>query len=68
MIVVYNCYSVKTELKDEAQAEVVVAVVWCVVVAVRHATVPGVVVPVATTVHAVRALTDIFPVFVKSCI
>lgn len=56
--------AVKRELKDEAQAEVVVAVVRRVVVTVRHATVPGVVVPAAATVHAVGAITDIFLVFV----
>lgn len=54
----------------EAKAEVVVTVVWRVVVAIRHATVLRVVVPTATTVHAVRASTsadllvfDIFLVF-----
>ena len=41
--------------KGKAQAEVVVAVVRGVVVAIRHTTVPRVVVPTATTVHTVRA-------------
>lgn len=41
--------------KSEAEAEVVVAVRRVVVVAVRHLAVPGVVVPAAATVHAVRA-------------
>ena len=51
----------KAELQDKAQPEVVVPVVRRVVVPVRHATVPGVVVPAAATVHAVRALADTFP-------
>ena len=49
--------SVETmELKNEAQAEVVVAVGRRVVVPIRHTTVPGVVVPAAPTIHAVIAI------------
>ena len=50
-----NLYCARVELQDQAEAEVVVAVVRRVVVPVRHAAVPGVVVPAAATVHAVRA-------------
>lgn len=49
----------KAELEGKAQAEVVVAVVGRVVVPVRHTAIPGVIVPTATTVHAVRAPTDV---------
>ena len=38
----------------EAEAEVVVAVVWVVVVPIARRAVPGVVVPAAAPVHAVR--------------
>ena len=48
----------EAELKGEAQAEVVVRVVGVPVVPVRHTAVPGVVVPAAATVHAVRALAE----------
>jgi hypothetical protein len=48
----------KAELESKAQPEVVVAVVGRVVVPIRHTAVPRVVVPTATTVHAIRALTD----------
>ena len=48
----------KAELEDKAQSEVVVAIVGRVVVPIRHTAVPGIVVPTATTVHAVRASTD----------
>ena len=48
----------KAELEGKAQTKVVVAVVGRVVVPIRHTTVPGIVVPTATTVHAVRASTD----------
>lgn len=41
--------------KDEPQPEVVVAVVGVVVVPIGNTAVPGVVVPAAATVHAVRA-------------
>lgn len=51
----------KAELKGKAKAEVVVGVAGRVVVPVRHTAVSRVVVPIATTVHAVRALSDIFP-------
>lgn len=44
----------REELKREAEAEVVVAVVGRVVVAIGDATVPRVVVPATATVHAVR--------------
>lgn len=40
--------------EDEAEPEVVVAVAGRVVVTVRRAAVPGVVVPAATAIHAVR--------------
>ena len=43
------------ELKGKAQAEVVVAVVRRVVVAVSYTAVPGVVVPASAPVHAVGA-------------
>lgn len=43
-------------LEDKAEAEVVVAVVNRVVVTVRHAAVPRIVVPAAATVHPVRAM------------
>ena len=45
----------KVELKGKAQAEVVVRVRRRVVVTIGNAAVPGVVVPTAATVHAVRA-------------
>ena len=48
----------EAELKGEAQPDVVVAVRRGVVVPIRYAAVPGVVVPAAPTVHAVRALAD----------
>lgn len=48
----------KAELKGKAEAEVVVRVRRRVVVPIGYAAVPGVVVPAATTVHAVRALAD----------
>lgn len=54
-------FTFQTELMGKAQAEVVVPVVGVVVVPVRHPTVPGVVVPAATTVHAVGGPTDTFP-------
>lgn len=44
------------ELEDEAEADVIVAVLRPVVVAVRDAAVLGVVVPAAAAVHAVIAL------------
>ena len=59
----WNLHSIKAELQDKAKPEVVVPVVRRVVVPVRHTAVPGVVVPAATTVHAVRALADTFPLF-----
>ena len=49
------------ELKGKAQAEVVVAVVRRVVVAVSYTAVPGVVVPASAPVHAVGAHTDTVP-------
>lgn len=52
----YLIVPLQKELENEAQAEVVVAVVWRVVVPIRYTTVPGVVVPAAATVHAIRAL------------
>ncbi len=42
------------ELKNQAEAKVVVPVVGRIVVPVRHPTVPGIVVPASATVHAVR--------------
>ena len=48
----------KAELKGKAKADVVVGVRRRVVVPVRHSAVPGIVVPAAATVHAVRALAD----------
>lgn len=49
----------KAELLGKAKAEVVVAIVGRVVVPIRNTAVPRVVVPTATTVHAVRATTNI---------
>ena len=48
--------SYKLRDEGEAEAQVVVAVVGRVVVAVRHAAVPRVVVPAAAAVHAVVTL------------
>lgn len=47
--------SSSVELKDKAQAEVVVTIRWGVVVTIRHATVGRIVVVATPTVHAVRA-------------
>ncbi|OPZ97770.1 MAG: hypothetical protein BWY70_01403 [Bacteroidetes bacterium ADurb.Bin408] len=46
------------ELKDnrEAEAEVIVTVVGAIVVPIGRAAVPGVVVPTAAAIHAIRAL------------
>lgn len=44
----------REELKKEPEAEVIVAVVGRIVVAIGDATVPRVVVPATATVHAVR--------------
>ena len=56
----YVTSTVEAELQGEAEAEIVVPAVRRVVVSVRHATVPGVVVPAAAAVHAVRALAGTF--------
>ena len=51
-----HCHHERGEkLKGEAEAEVVVAVVRRIPVAIGYTAVPGVVVPAATTVHTVRA-------------
>ena len=63
---VYNLDSVKAELQGKAQPKVVVPVAGCVVVPIRHTAVPGVVVPAAATVHAVRALAGTFRGYVAS--
>ena len=59
----YETSTVKAELQGKAQAEVVVPVVRSVVVPVRNTTVPRIVVPAATTVHAISALTDTFQMY-----
>lgn len=51
-------YLGKAELEGKAQSEVVVPVVGRIVVPIRHTAVPRVVVPTATTIHAVRAPLD----------
>lgn len=50
----FACFGYSKLGEDEAEPEVVVAVVGRVVVTVRRAAVPGVVVPAATAFHAVR--------------
>lgn len=47
--------------EGKAEAKVVVPVVGRVVVAISHATVPGVVVPAATAIHAVRPTLRLTP-------
>lgn len=52
---IFELFCGKAELEGKAQAEVVVAIAGRVVVPIRYAAVPRVVVPTATAVHAVRA-------------
>ncbi len=53
--VVLKQHSLAMSCTHQAEAHVVVAVVGCVVVAIRRPTVDGVVVPTAAAYYAIRA-------------